>query len=142
MIHGRDRWRRCADPARDAMVVHGLDGMDEISTTAGSVIARVGPAGATTQTFDAAALGVPRARIEQLTANSLDRAAEFIRRVLAGEPGPAREIVEVNAAAALMVGGAAGEWRGALDAARHAIDSGAAQRVLAELVRCSRGGGG
>lgn len=128
--------------ARDAMVVHGLDGMDEISTTAGSVIARVSPTGATTQTFDAAVLGVPRARIEQLTADSLDRAAEFIRRVLAGEPGPAREIVEVNAAAALMVGGAAGEWRGALDAARHAIDAGKAQRVLVELARCSHTGGG
>ena len=125
--------------AARAMVVHGDDGMDEITTTAPSTIAHVENDDVRIETFDPAALGVMRARPEQLVVSSLDEAAGMIRRVLAGERGPARDIVLLNAAAALVVAGAHGSLHDAMHAAGEAIDSGRGDATLVRLARLSHG---
>ena len=120
-----------------AMVVHGCDGMDEITTTGLSLIATVdGPRVAMSE-FDPVSIGIPRARSEDLIAKDLDGAAQIMRDVLSGAPGPARDIVLLNAAAALTVAGAAYDIRSAIPAAAHAIDSGIAVRTLATLATVS-----
>ncbi|MFG0284910.1 MAG: anthranilate phosphoribosyltransferase [Phycisphaerales bacterium JB039] len=124
--------------AERAMVVHGLDGMDEISTTGPTKIAHVEGGSVRIEQFDAADLGVPRASLDDLKASTLDGAAELIRAVLAGREGPARDIVELNAGAALMVAGAAADIGAGMGMARAAIDSGAAERTLGELARISQ----
>ncbi|MBS0195914.1 MAG: anthranilate phosphoribosyltransferase [Planctomycetes bacterium] len=123
-----------------AMVVHGRDGMDEISTTAPTIIAHVEGGGVRVEEFDAAGLGIARASLESLTAGDLSHAAAAARGVLGGEDGPMRTIVELNAAAALVVGGGAAGLAEGIDKARGAIDSGAAARTLALLARVSNGG--
>lgn len=123
--------------AAHAMVVHGLDGLDEITTTAPTVIARVRDGAVHTSTFDARAVLGRSARLEDLAANDLDDAAARVRSILEGRQGPARDIVLVNAAAALLVADAFADWPEALAAAEHAIDSGAALRTLRTLAAVS-----
>ena len=69
--------------------------------------------------------------------DSADESAEVIRRMLRGESGPARDIVALNAAAALVVAGAAPDLAQALRRAVEALESGRAQQTLDALVRCS-----
>lgn len=123
-----------------AMVVHGRDGMDEISTVAPTLIAHVErtstdrPASIRVTEFDARSVGLPRADRAALQADDLPAATDAVRRVLAGEPGPKRDIVELNAAAALIVAGLAEGWEQGLTLARAAIDSGRARCTLDALV--------
>ncbi len=119
--------------AERAMVVHGEDGMDEISTTAPSRIAHVRDGKVTVETFDAETLGIARASHADLAVSTLKDAAEVIEGVVRGESGPARDIVLVNAAAALLVGEVADSWEDGVDLARTSIDGGAALRVLEGL---------
>lgn len=123
--------------AERAMVVHGADGMDEITTTAETVIGHVEPGGVAIERFDARSIGVARAITKDLEAATLDEAAGLVRRVLAGERGPARDIVCVNAAAALVVGGAAGTMREGFMLAEESIDAGRAAGSMEALVRLS-----
>lgn len=132
--------------AERAMVVHGLDGMDEISTTAPTKIAHVeggggaGSAQVRIEEFDARSVGVPRAKLDDLRADTLEAAAEMMRgAITAGaRPGPPRDIVELNAAAALVVASAVADIPAGLLMARAAIETGAAERTLAELARLSK----
>jgi anthranilate phosphoribosyltransferase len=121
-----------------AMVVHGSDGMDELTTTGPSLIAHVESGSVRTEHFDPASLNLPRARPEDLTARDLDHAAQIIRDVLSGHPGPARDIVLLNAAAALTIAGAEPDLVSALRTAAIALDSGRAQTVLNDLVTLSQ----
>jgi anthranilate phosphoribosyltransferase len=144
--------------AQRAMVVHGSDGMDEITTTGPTLIAHVEPIHAGDERvseripgsshpsppsrvrlehFDPATLGIPRARPEDLLARDLDHAARIIRDVLSGAPGPARDIVLLNAAAALTIAGAAPDLPAALFLAAEAIDSRRAAHTLETLARLS-----
>lgn len=123
--------------AEDAMVVHGGDGMDEITTTAPTAIMRVRHGELHAERIMPETLGLRRAAPESLAVSTLADAASIIRRVLGGEAGPARDIVALNAAAALMVGGACDSWTDGLDAARRAIDLGAAERTLEALAALS-----
>lgn len=119
--------------AERAMVVHAEDGIDEISTTGPTRIGHVEHGTVRIERFDPAPLGMPRARPEDLDAADLDDAVRIARGVLAGEPGPARDIVVLNAAAALVVGEAAPGWGAALRLAASAIDSGRAAKTLDAL---------
>lgn len=123
--------------ARSAMVVHGDDGMDELTTTGPSLVATVSSGRVSVQRFDPADLGLPRATPADLTARDIDHAADIIRRILAGEPGPARDIVVLNAGAALSVAGAAPDIAAGMAQAAAAIDSGRAATTLAALARLS-----
>jgi anthranilate phosphoribosyltransferase len=125
--------------AHRAMVVHADDGLDEISTTGETKIAEWRDGGLATRTVRPEDFGLARASLEDLAADSPEQSAAIIRRVLDGAPGAARDIVALNAAAALVVAGAADTIAEALPAAGESIDSGAAKSALAKLVAVSNG---
>lgn len=126
--------------SRRAIVAHGRDGIDEISTCAPTLIARVQHGVVTLEEFDAAAHGIPRATLADLQANDLGDAGTIAMAILSGEAGPKRDMVLVNAAAALVVGEVVPTIEAGLHAAREAIDSGAARTTFELLVRLSNEG--
>jgi anthranilate phosphoribosyltransferase len=121
-----------------ALVVHGMDGLDELSTTAPSEAARLEEGAIERVRIDAAELGLPRARLEDLSGGNAAYNAEIIRAVLAGEAGPARDIVLLNAAAALWVGGAVPDLEAGLQRAAQSVASGAARAKLEALIEATR----
>jgi anthranilate phosphoribosyltransferase len=123
--------------AERALVVHGSDGLDEITTTGPTRAALLAEGGVRTLALDPAALGVPRAEAADLRGGDAAENAAIVRAVLAGAPGAAREIVCVNAAAALWVAGAAADLAAGLRLARASIDAGAARERLARLVEAT-----
>lgn len=122
-----------------AMVVHAEDGLDEISTTAPTRVSTWQDGGVTTQTLSPQQLGLPQARLEDLLVDSAQASADAVRAVLGGTKGPKRDIVILNAAAAMTVAGAAPDLRQGLLLAQTSIDSGAAFKALQALVRVSGG---
>lgn len=120
-----------------AMIVHGLDGTDELTLGAPTRIAHVHASSVRIETFDAVSVGLPRVPPERLVVDDLAGAADAARRILAGEPGPRRDLVLLNAAAGLLVGGAAKDWQDGLSSAARAVDSGRAKQTLADLARLS-----
>jgi anthranilate phosphoribosyltransferase len=118
-----------------ALVVHGLDGLDELSTLGRSLIAEVAGDTVTCSEKSPEEFGLQRASAADLApgANAGENAA-ITRSVLAGAPGPRREIVLLNAAAALMVAGLATTIEAGLQLAAAAIDQGAAQAKLEALI--------
>jgi anthranilate phosphoribosyltransferase len=82
--------------------------------------------------------GVPRANIADLLGGDREQNAGLIRQILAGEAGPRRDIVLMNAAAALTAGGKARDLRDGVTVAGRSIDSGAARAKLEALVRLSQ----
>jgi len=125
--------------AQGALVVHGEDGLDELTTTAPTIVGRVRGGEVTLERMDAASFGLPRARLDDLRCGDLDDAAGAVRGVLAGEPGPKRDVVLLNTAAALLVCGLCEGWEDGLAAAERAIDSGKARVTLESLARLSHG---
>ncbi len=125
---------------RSAFVVHGADGLDELSTTGPNRVTRLKDGQIGTFTLDPEELGLPRASLEDLRGGDAAENAAIIRRVLSGEKGPARDVVLLNAAAALVAGGLAFELREGIDLAAESIDSGCAMAKLEALVRFSQGG--
>lgn len=123
--------------ARRALVVHGLDGMDEITTTAPTAVARLEAGEIHIEMLDAADLGFPRARMEQLAGGDADDNAAIARAILAGEKGPRRDLVVINAAGALWAAGKAPDLREGARLAGEALDSGAAAARLESLIRLS-----
>ncbi len=121
-----------------AFVVHGADGLDEISTTGESFVAEVREGVVRAAVVRPEDFGVARASIGDLRGGDREQNAEIIRRVLAGEPGPKRDIVLVNAAAALVAGGHARDFKEGGEQAAHAIDSGAARGKLEALAALSQ----
>ena len=120
-----------------AWVVHADDGLDELSTLGPTRVSELAGGEVRTWSLDPAKLGLPYARLSDLQVASVEESADRIRRLLAGEKGPARDIVLLNAAAALVVAGRLPDLAQALRAAGEAIDGGAAKRTLEALVRCS-----
>ncbi len=118
-----------------AMVVHGSDGLDEITTTGSTVVFAVKGREVTREEVRPEDFGVAVARAEDLRGGDRKRNAEIALEVLSGGGGPKRDIVLVNAAAALVVGGKAEGWRGGMELAEGAIDSGEALRRLRGLAR-------
>jgi len=121
-----------------AFVVHGADGLDEISTTGESWVAEVREGVVRATTVRPEDFGVPRVAIGELTGGDREDNAEIIRRVLTGEPGPKRDIVVVNAAAALVAGGKGRDFKEGAQVAAQSIDSGAAMGKLQALVELSQ----
>jgi len=121
------------------LVMRGEDGLDEFTTTAPTRVWTVSNGTVTESLVDAADLGVPRASADDLRGGDVAVNADVARRLLAGEPGPVRDAVVVNAAAALAAyAGVDGDVVKALGAGRErasaAIDSGAAAEALARWV--------
>lgn len=120
-----------------AWVVHADDGLDELSTLGPTRVSELAGGEVRTWRLDPAELGLPYGRLSDLQVSDATESADRIRRLLAGEAGPARDIVALNAAAAMVVAGRDGALPEALRRAGEAIDSGAARRTLEALVRCS-----
>ncbi|HXE32085.1 MAG TPA: anthranilate phosphoribosyltransferase [Terriglobales bacterium] len=124
---------------RHSFVVRCQDGLGELSTTACNDVAEVKNGNVLTYTLDAAALGLRPARLEALRCTTMEQAVADLRSVLEGKPSPHRDIVCLNAAAALVAGERAGDLREGIELARQALDSGAARARLDALVAYTRG---
>ncbi len=120
---------------RHSLVVHSQDGLDELSLSAPTLICEVTPDQVRTYTVTPEEVGLCRAPREAVRGGSAAENAEVIRRVLAGEPGPARDIVLLNSAAALLASEQVSDLRSGVRLAAEIIDSGAAQAKLEQLVR-------
>ena len=121
-----------------AFVVHGADGLDEIATTGESRVSEVREGLVRTYAVRPEDFGVGRATIADLQGGDREQNAEIIRRILQGEPGPKRDLVVVNAGAALVAGGRARDFKEGAELAARSIDSGAAAGKLEALVSLSR----
>jgi anthranilate phosphoribosyltransferase len=115
---------------RHAWVFHGGDGLDELTTTTSSTVLEVRPEGTTQLVVDPDALGLPRAQREDLLGGDVQRNVEVARSVLAGHGGPARDMVLLNAAAALVAADLAADLPAGLETAARALDDGRAREVL------------
>ena len=120
-----------------ALVVHGSDGLDELTTTGPSWAAHWRKGAVETLEIDPQALGIALAAPEALRGGDAAQNAGILRRVLDGSEGPERDLVLLNAAAALWVADAAADLKEGLVRARESVDSGAARERLAALVRAS-----
>jgi anthranilate phosphoribosyltransferase len=121
-----------------AFVVHGADGLDEISTTGESHVAEVHEGVVRSSVVRPEDVGLARASIRDLQGGDRGENAEIIRAILAGAPGARRDIVLLNAAAALVVGGRARDLKAGVGMAAESIDSGAARGKLGALIELSR----
>jgi anthranilate phosphoribosyltransferase len=116
-----------------AYVVHGSDGLDEITITGPTTVFLVEDGKVQKGSWSPQDFGVETAAIEQLQGGSPEDNAQIVKEVLDGKTGPQRDIVLVNAAAALLLGHKSMDVRGAMELAQQSIDSGAARRKLYQL---------
>ena len=122
-----------------AMVVHGQGGLDEVTTTGATSVARLRQGKVSTYAINPEDLGLPRAKLADLAGGDPATCREQTLGILQGKPGPRRDMVLLNAAAALEAAGAAGDLQEGLALARDSIDSGAALARVEELAALSRG---
>lgn len=120
------------------LVVCGADQLDEVSLWGTTTVFDVQGSQITEHHWTAADMGLTECRVEDLTVDSPATSAQVIRDVLAGKPGPARDIVLANAGAALLTARKAHELRDAVTLAASAIDSGSAAKKLESLIAASR----
>ncbi len=118
-----------------AWIVHGGDGLDELTTTTRSLVAELRDGAITQFEVWPEQAGLARARIDDLRGGDARDNAAALRALLRGRTGPYRDIVVLNAAAALIVAGKADDLRHGAELARCSIDSGAAAERLDALVR-------
>ena len=121
-----------------AFVVHGSDNLDEISNTGESRVSEVREGLVRTFAVRPEDFGMPRAAIADLRGGDREQNAQIIRGLLDGEPGPRRDIVLMNAAAALVAGGRARELKEGVALAGQSIDAGAARGKLQALIALSQ----
>lgn len=120
-----------------AMVVHGDGGLDELSLTGANRISECRNGAVDCRVEDPSTCGVKADATDVAIATDLNDAAGIIKRLLDGEPGPAREMAVLNAAAALVVADLAVDMAEGASRAREAIDTGAARRSLERLIETS-----
>ncbi len=119
--------------SQHAFVVHGGDGLDEITTTTTTQVSELVDGEVNTYTLDPTELGIPRAQPSDLKGGTPEENAEMTLSVLRGEKGPKRDIVTLNAAAAIVAGGKAVDIAAGLAVAAESIDSGRALEKLEGL---------
>jgi anthranilate phosphoribosyltransferase len=124
-----------------AWVVHGADGLDELSTTGYTKVSEC--RGRAVQTFyvHPADFGLAKATPESLRGGDAPTNASIVQSVIGGDAGAARDVVLLNAGAALFIAGVVDTVKGGIARAAAAIDSGAAKHVLARLIAVSNRGG-
>jgi anthranilate phosphoribosyltransferase len=120
-----------------AWVVHGADGIDEISTTGYTKVSECRDGAVHTFYVHPADFGVPKASLADLQGGDATRNAEIVRGVLTGAASAARDVVLLNAGAALFVAGRAPSVRDGINQAAEAIDRGVAQVTLDRMARSS-----
>jgi anthranilate phosphoribosyltransferase len=115
-------------------LVHGSDGLDEITLSGSTTIWKVENGVVTKEYWQPADFGLPRASLDALRGGDRFANAKITHEILSGQTGPRRDVVLLNAAAGLLVAAAASSPEEAIDKAKHSIDSGAAAAKLAALV--------
>lgn len=123
---------------RRAWVVHGPDGLDELSTGGLNLLWDVRDGSVTELQLRGDELGLQAASIDDLRGGDAQHNADITRQVLAGRPGPIRDVVVLNAAAGLVVAEAVPDLAAGIAAAQRAIDDGSATRVLERVVACGQ----
>ena len=121
-------------------VVHGSDGLDEITTTGATKVSELADKQVRTFEISPEDVGLETARPEQLKGGEPESNARAIQDVLAGEPGPFRDIVLFNSAAAFVVADKAGDLMEGMTIARESIDSGSAREALQNLIEITNSG--
>ena len=124
--------------SKHVMVVHAEDGMDEISIGADTFVAELKNGEISTYTIKPEDFVMQRVDISQLTVTNAQQSLDIIQRIFAGEPGPARDIVVLNAGAAIYTADLADNLAEGVRQAKHFIDSGIAQQKLDALITCSQ----
>ena len=122
-----------------AMVVHGMEGLDEISTLGGTQISELNNGEVRTYTIFPEDFGIERANPEAIAGKELEENVRMMLRVLHGERGPRRNIVLLNAAAAIVVGGKADGLCEGISIASASLDSGRAYEKMVQLVEATSG---
>ena len=123
---------------RRALVVHGLDGLDEITITGPTRIAEARDGSVRTYEVDPEEFGMKRATLQDISGGDAVENAAIVREVLGGKKSARRDVVVLNAAAALVAAGCADHLAGAISLAVQSIDSGAAAAKLDALVTFTR----
>ena len=117
-----------------AWVVHAEDGLDELSTLGPTRISELNEGHLKTWTLDPKSLGIEYARLSDLSVSNIDEAADILLSVLAGKPGPCRDIAALNAGAALVIAGRAVDLQAGFDKATNILAGGKAAETLQALV--------
>jgi anthranilate phosphoribosyltransferase len=125
-----------------AWVVHGADGLDELTTTGPSHVAELKDGAITTFDVSPEDAGLPISKPEDLKGGDAERNAKALRAVMEGEAGPFRDIVVYNAAGALIVAGKADDLKSGAEMAAAAIDGGNAKAALEKWIAITNEGGG
>ncbi|MCX8007381.1 MAG: anthranilate phosphoribosyltransferase [Coriobacteriia bacterium] len=125
--------------AERVLVVHGHPGMDEVSASGPTLVAEfdVDAGGVRTYQIEPEQAGIARSTLSDVVGGDVQENAAILRRVLEGEKGPRRDIVLLNAGAALMAAGVASDLADGVERARQSIDSGRAAESLGRLVAVS-----
>lgn len=119
------------------LVVHGSDGMDEISISAPTFVAELKDGKVSEYTIQPEQFGLKSAALNEIQVNDAEEAKTMLLRVLDDQPGAARDIVQLNAGAAIYVAGLTVTLAGGIKKAGEVLSSGAARTKLAQLVRFS-----
>ena len=118
--------------------MHGEDGLDEVTLSGATRVIEIRGSETQSFTWQPSDFGLETAGKETMLVDGPEQSAAIIRRILAGEPGPPRDVVILNAAAALWIAGTAPTPRDCAQLAGQALDSDAAQQLLARLAAMSQ----
>ena len=124
--------------AEHALVVYGKDGLDEVSLGAATMVGELKDGKISEYEIHPEDFGMQMASTRALRVETPEQSRAILQGVLAGNPGPAREIVLLNAAAALYAANVSSSIAQGLEAARQALDSGAAQAKLAQFIAATQ----
>jgi anthranilate phosphoribosyltransferase len=124
--------------ARHVMVVHAEDGLDEISIAAPTAVAELKDGAISSYQITPEQFDVNRGRLADIQITDRSASLRMMQQVLENHPGPARDIVCLNAGAAIYLAGVAGDMRSGVLLADRAISSGAARQKLLELIQLTR----
>jgi anthranilate phosphoribosyltransferase len=122
-----------------AMVVYGMDGVDELSISAQTRVWDLQGGRVRTYQVVPEDAGLPRANTDDIKGGTVERNAALLRGILRGQPGPPLDVVLLNTAAALVVGGKARMLKEGVEMARRTVQSGAAAAKLEQVVKVSQG---
>lgn len=121
-----------------SMVVHGLDGLDEITTSGKTKVSELYQGSIQHYYLSPEQFGIARSAATAFRARSSEESALIINEVLNGHPGPARDVVVLNAAAAIRVAGFVSSLDKGVEVAKRSIDSGRAKEVLERLIKLTQ----
>ena len=125
--------------SKHAMVVHSKDGLDEISIADDTFVAELKNSKVSTYSINPVDFGLPLGNLNEIKANDAESSLILIQQALDGKEGAAKNIIAINAGAAIYVSGIANSLQAGIDRAIEILDSGAARQKLDDLVRESTG---